>query len=1329
MSIPLRERNVYIVDEKCQLWQVKQDGVVDSGANINVIPLHVAENMQLTIYQEQKPYSIIFGQGATVLVKEYVMGNGLVNKVAVAEGMNATLFNITQFTDQDMLVIFDKTTVRVEYDNKLIISGKLLTGSGLYVFDLRELLSAPAVQKSNKRVYQQMSEGVSITHQSNAICMIASKTRYKLEDIQTVRRMHLSMDHMSFGAMASNIRNGIWKNVPPEITAALVDAVGAKDDQCIGCAVAKWNRKAGAVGTGVSGILIGNDLSFDWIACKPISYYGSIGMFLFECLASGYVIVLGGTDKSDSLMQAIQLVRMFFRQHGWTVKTARCDAGSVEMSKKFGEHCATLGIVPRPTAPEEQRANGVERLSQTIKKGIHAALISQSNLSNRHWLSAAQYAAVMRNVSTNTRSRMIDPEKSVVELVTRVKPDLSHIAKMPYGQLVVVPSPTYETGHQPYLTPKNELAVFLVPKLDGSGAAYVLREGASHPVIRKQLIVIKSKIIQLTPEKAESLLPQTDTQGTITFQTAIPVDFSLSSSIQNEYENIFPTSSTVSDIQHDDNAFQPEIGWGGKLSGSLTKITPAITRSMARKKDSIEDNINVTDLNNLTNHNNDIGTVISEQGDIDDIVKEDTDDAVQCLHDSEDTKVFSAIVLKVLKKRDETNPSWGQIVKSIELQKIWGPTYRKELDGFVSKSLERVSKEEALAGDILPIHMDQTTKRSGEKKSRGVWRGDIEIRRGLHSDRDKLFSPNLKSSTLMMVISLSVHQGFEISSSDVTQAFANNPFLREKPLYTSFDKVMSTSGEIEYYKATATGYGLPEASRVWYNEYSGLLIRVGCSRSNFDPCLFFWRRGNGLLIIGLTTDDALRVNSPNEEGRKMLKEVHQAMKDKGWKMTEADQVTELLGINFLYNPNGSVTLTQKGQLKRIKDHFYPDTDYADIPKTYIPMPKEWTPQDSKASTPISVNIFLGHVGTIMYILKTRLEVSTSISILSGKGKNPTEMDNLAAFHLARYLITTATVGLTFYPGTNGVKEIISYIGNADAAFDIDLDSKSRYGWMVKQANTKGGAFLAKSKKESGPPSDSTCTAEIGSLCEVVKDVIVVRGIAEELGYLQQLPTIIGEDNQSVCHLTKDLNGKTGKRCRHIQRHIAFVAGYIQQKIIQLKQVTSREQEANILTKILTSAIEHWRETERLLGESAEITVLQQIVSGKKSVKSVQGLVFSSLMTHTNEDFNREKIIEDFISLMSTNHIADDEYIRGVMTLLNTYNNESNQQEDWHKMIVQEGIEATENKRCSNKFISDIIPKVLITNDNSLNKRINRKQKGASEIRNIRKGQKLTWGMY
>jgi predicted aspartyl protease len=215
---------VLIVDENVDTWKRCSERVVDSGANFNVIPKSVAEDLYLQIFEEEHPYEMQFGQGATILLTQFIKGNELLENLAISEGFSAILFNIIQFTSQGIMVIFDKTKVVVEYDGKTIIEGRILTQSNLCVFDLKELLGASKVHTSSRSQDDQTER----KDDMDSICYSSISQRHKKEDIKQARQLHRHLDHMVYGQIVSNIRHGIWKNVSPNITASLVEAVGAK---------------------------------------------------------------------------------------------------------------------------------------------------------------------------------------------------------------------------------------------------------------------------------------------------------------------------------------------------------------------------------------------------------------------------------------------------------------------------------------------------------------------------------------------------------------------------------------------------------------------------------------------------------------------------------------------------------------------------------------------------------------------------------------------------------------------------------------------------------------------------------------------------------------------------------------------------------------------------------------------------------------------------------------------------------------------------------------------------------------------------------------------
>jgi hypothetical protein len=58
--------------------------------------------------------------------------------------------------------------------------------------------------------------------------------------------------------------------------------------------------------------------------------------------------------------------------------------------------------------------------------------------------------------------------------------------------------------------------------------------------------------------------------------------------------------------------------------------------------------------------------------------------------------------------------------------------------------------------------------------------------------------------------------------------------------------------------------------------YNDVMISTGNTRSVYDMSMYM-RRGTGLLITGLTTDDAFHLNSDNNEGRSLLQEANYSL--------------------------------------------------------------------------------------------------------------------------------------------------------------------------------------------------------------------------------------------------------------------------------------------------------------------------------------------------------------------------------------------------------------------------------------------------------------------
>ena len=88
-----------------------------------------------------------------------------------------------------------------------------------------------------------------------------------------------------------------------------------------------------------------------------------------------------------------------------------------------------------------------------------------------------------------------------------------------------------------------------------------------------------------------------------------------------------------------------------------------------------------------------------------------------------------------------------------------------------------------------------------------------------------------------------------------------------------------------------------------------------------------------------------------------------------------------------------------------------------------------------------------------------------------------------------------------------------------------------------------------------------------ALFTLVLDISFTVYLCEEIGRPIALPAIVFEDNQPVIDLSKTLGGKI-TRLKHFQMLIEFIREQIFSGLIELKKISSKENVADVLTKLL-----------------------------------------------------------------------------------------------------------------------------------------------------------------
>ena len=93
---------------------------------------------------------------------------------------------------------------------------------------------------------------------------------------------------------------------------------------------------------------------------------------------------------------------------------------------------------------------------------------------------------------------------------------------------------------------------------------------------------------------------------------------------------------------------------------------------------------------------------------------------------------------------------------------------------------------------------------------------------------------------------------------------------------------------------------------------------------------------------------------------------------------------------------------------------------------------------------------------------------------------------------------------------------------------------------------------------------STAEAEFMALAETAKEAQWLRALLRSLGYPQDDPTVIWEDNQSCILLTK--HNRFHARSKHIDIRYHFICEMVENKVLAIEFLPSSEMTADILIK-------------------------------------------------------------------------------------------------------------------------------------------------------------------
>ncbi|RAN69375.1 hypothetical protein B5P42_31195 [Bacillus sp. SRB_331] len=362
-------------------------------------------------------------------------------------------------------------------------------------------------------------------------------------------------------------------------------------------------------------------------------------------------------------------------------------------------------------------------------------------------------------------------------------------------------------------------------------------------------------------------------------------------------------------------------------------------------------------------------------------------------------------------------------------------------------------------------------------------------------------------------------------------------------------------------------YGLKQAGMVWNSKLDKFLTKeAGLKKVKADPCIYTIRRDGSFLALGVHVDDILFVHNDTN----FCQEVIDQLSSK-FDITDLGVPTRLLGLRIHRDEKtGSISLDQEEYVKQLlmKFNMFDCNPTSTPQQPGVHLSSLSSPSESEDVLAMKQVPYGELVGSLIWLASnTRPDISTAVGSLCRFISNPGRPHWVAAQRVLRYLAGTCSFGITYHRQEQGSSDLFGY-SDSDWAGDPDTRrSTSGFAFMLA-----GGPVSWKSKLQSSV-SLSSVEAEYIALCSAAREAYWLRQLLQEIGFACPQPTVVFEDNRGCVAISK--NNRTDARTKHIDVKYHYTRKLVEDRIIDVKPISTKEMVADVMTKSLDTLKFGW----------------------------------------------------------------------------------------------------------------------------------------------------------
>ena len=419
-------------------------------------------------------------------------------------------------------------------------------------------------------------------------------------------------------------------------------------------------------------------------------------------------------------------------------------------------------------------------------------------------------------------------------------------------------------------------------------------------------------------------------------------------------------------------------------------------------------------------------------------------------------------------------------------------------------------------------------------------------------DFEETFAPTLRYESLRLLFAIAIQYGLRLWLLDVVTAYLNGDL--DKEIYMSIPegvpRTKQNEGKVLLLKKGL--YGLKQSGRIWARKFRNIIQKFGFTPIHADNCIFIKHFGKDICLLALYVDDIVIAT----KRKKTYVQVKEYLTS-SFKITDSGPLTGILGIRISQNhAKGIIAMDQTNYVHNmLENHGMTNCKPVSTPMDGYEGIQPARDDEHRACQ----KDFQQLVGELMFLtVATRPDLAFAISKLSQFCIDPTVRHFNALTRVLKYLKSAPNLGLFFRASGSGPKHF------TDAAYaDDKIDRRSTYGYLMTNADA---ACIWYSRKQRSVAT-STVEAEYLALSEGCKSSIWATRWMDQAGFDTDKPIVICGDNSGSIALSK--NPEHHARSKHIDIQYHFVREKVQEGLVKVEYVSTKDQAADIMTKPLT----------------------------------------------------------------------------------------------------------------------------------------------------------------